>query len=95
MGIRNFYEAVKTRWAVQATRDGVSAVDGEGLDRLLDKAQLKRKFERGDVKCKFCRAAVDDQTVYALMRESGTVKAICTRPDCIAQFVEWIEERQP
>jgi hypothetical protein len=95
MGFQDFYHNVKTRWAVQAARDAVPAVDSPGLARLLDKADLRRKFERGELKCKFCRTPVDDETMYALLRESGSVKAVCKRPDCVAQFVAWIESRQP
>jgi hypothetical protein len=88
-----FYQTVRVRWAVQAAREDVPAVDTAGLAALMNKARMRRKFERGELKCKFCRSAVTEESLYALMRESGTVKPVCAKPECVAAFVEWIEAR--
>ena len=91
--LKGFYESVHSRWAIQASRDALPAVDQEGLARLLANSGMRRKFERGDMTCKFCRDSVSEATVYALIRDSGSVKAVCSRPDCVAHLVEWIEGR--
>lgn len=93
VAMRHLYRNVRARWAVQASRDEVSAVDSRGLERLLEKTGMRRKFERGDISCKFCRQPVDESVFYAFVKDSGTVKAVCSKPQCVAQLVEWIEER--
>ena len=93
MSLRGYYETVRTRWAVQASREDVPAVDAGGLERLLHQTRMHRKFDRGEMKCKFCRRPVSEATVYALIRESGAIKAVCSQPGCVAQLVSWIEGR--
>jgi len=93
VGLRDAYDTIRTRWAVHATRDDLPAVGPERLDRLLDQANMRKKFERGEVLCKFCREPVTRESVYAFARDSGTVKAVCFKPACVTQFLEWIESR--
>jgi hypothetical protein len=86
-----FLERVRSRWAVQSDRAPVAAVDSEGLTNLLDDSGVRRKFERGDMACKFCGTPVREANVYALIRDSGSLKAVCSQAACVSQLVAWIE----
>ena len=91
--LRDWYNTIRIRWAVQAATEDVLAVDDVGLVHLLDDAGLKAKFDRGDVLCKFCRTSVTQETVYAVIRDSGSVKVVCSQPQCVSQLLEWIESK--
>lgn len=43
--------------------------------------------------CKFCGSSVTEANLYALAKDSGAVKVICSKPQCVSEFVEWIEGR--
>lgn len=91
--LSDFYKLIRSRWAVQSARESVPAVDTDGLASLLDEAGVRRKFERGDMNCKFCRTPVNEATVYAVIKDSGSVKVVCSSPACVSRLVEWIESR--
>lgn len=91
MVLKDHFQAVRARWAVQALREEIRAVDTAGLGRLLESGGIRQEFERGEMECRFCRKPVDESTVYALFRESGDIKAVCIEPTCIARFLQWIE----
>jgi len=68
-------------------------VDTAGLGRLLENAGIRDEFDRGEMECRFCGNSVDDTTVYALIKESGSVKAVCMQAVCVGRFILWIEGR--
>lgn len=64
-------------------REQVNAVFDDDLMRVLGDLGVRKKFERGDEKCKFCRNVVDLSNLASLFRQSGDLKFVCDSPECL------------
>lgn len=61
----------------------LNAVFDDDLMKVLDDLGVRKKFERGDEKCKFCRSTVDLSNLASMFRQSGTIKFVCDSPECL------------
>ncbi|MBE0418396.1 MAG: hypothetical protein IBX63_11615, partial [Coriobacteriia bacterium] len=66
----------------------VKAMDAGGLETTLREFGLTAKIDRGELKCKYCRQPVSREMVYAVFRESGAIKVVCSDPTCIGKLLE-------
>jgi len=68
------------------------AIHDEKLPTALESLGLARKYERGELKCKFCGLVITDDNFYGYFPQSGDIKFVCEAPDCVSQFMRLIEE---
>jgi hypothetical protein len=64
-------------------RENLNAVFDDDLMKVLEDLGLWKKFERGEEKCKFCRASVDLSNLTSLFKQSGDIKFVCDSPECL------------
>lgn len=64
-------------------RQQVNAVFDDDLMQVLEDLGIRKKFERGEEKCKFCRKVVDLSNLASLFKQSGDIKFVCDSPECL------------
>lgn len=72
----------------------LNAIHERDIDDLLKKMKIKDDFDNGKIKCKFCGIIVNKNNIYSLFPESGDVKLVCDKPECINQMLIYIEEKK-
>ncbi len=68
----------------KAGRTPLQAVHDDDLDGLLRDLGLLARFERGELTCKFSGDPVGRHNLHSFFPESGDVKFVCDKPECIA-----------
>lgn len=72
----------------------INAVHERDLDNLLDSVGLLSRFHEGKLKCKFCGDTVTIDNIYSVIRDSNTYKVVCTRAQCVALLMEYLEAKR-
>ena len=72
----------------------IKAVHERDLDTLLSKISKKEDFYIGKIKCKFCEEIISKENLYSLYSELGSINFICSKPQCIAKFMEHAANRK-
>jgi len=70
----------------QMQKEMVHAVHDEDLKHYLDSLGILGKFERGELKCKFCGNAITFENLHSLFPESGSIKLVCDALGCIDEL---------
>jgi len=71
----------------------LNTIHERDLDRLLERLNIKERFENGKIKCKFCDTPITKDNLYSLLPESGTAHLVCDRRDCILKIISYISEK--
>lgn len=69
------------------------AVHDDDLKVYLDSLGLLSDLQAGNLRCKFCNNSVNFLTLHALLPDSGTIRVICSCPDCIKKLMQHLNER--
>ncbi len=64
-------------------RQSLNAVFDDDLLRVLDSIGRRSSFEDGLERCKFCREKVDLSNLSSLFKQSGDIKFVCDKPECL------------
>lgn len=72
----------------------LDAVHSDDLERLLRQVGLIDSFTAGKAKCKFCGNPVTHETIYSVLKDSGTPKLVCSRADCVNQLMLFVTSRK-
>lgn len=64
------------------------AVHDDDLIQFLQSIGLHRPIIDGDVRCYFCSEVVTLANFLAAFPLSGTIKAVCNKPDCLKKLSE-------
>lgn len=72
----------------------MKTVHERDLDNLLNKLSLKDEFYSGGIKCKFCTDIISKDNIYSLLHESGSIKFICDKSECISDFMLLTESKK-
>lgn len=75
-------------------RENINAVYAKDLDNLFNKLGIKQKFIRGELGCKFCNEIITYNNLHSLFKESGAVKLVCDKPDCVGQLMFYVEDKK-
>ncbi len=67
-------------------KEQIHAVHDEDLVNYLDGLGLRRKFESGELKCKFCRQTITFQNLHSMFPESGSIKLVCESVECTMEL---------
>ncbi len=70
----------------------VKAVHDDDLDILLDSLGIKTKLLRGETNCKFCCSIVTKENLHSLFPQSGSIKVVCDRRECVEELTTFLRE---
>ena len=73
-------------------KEKVSVVHDDDLERFLESLGIFRKFQKGELKCKFCKSVITFENLHSVFPQSGDVKAVCCNPDCIRELTRLLRE---
>lgn len=76
------------------SKETVSAVHDYKFCAFLKQLDIYDDVMNGDKKCKFCREPVNVNNISSVFAESGDIKFVCDKPDCLSKFSEYLTERQ-
>ncbi len=74
-------------------KETVSAVHDDKFEGFLRRLGVYDDVMNGVKKCKFCGEAVKYDNISSLFAESGDIKFVCEKPECIAKFSEYLADR--
>ncbi len=70
------------------------AVHDDDLDSVLQALGLTQAFAKGELPCKFCNDVITRQNLHSLLPESGAVKLVCDKPDCVRSLLRYLDDRK-
>ncbi len=70
----------------QLQKEQIHAVHDDDLMNYLDGLDILHKFERGELKCKFCGTTITYQNLHSMFPESGSIKLVCEAADCTMEL---------
>ena len=68
----------------------IKFVHDDDLEKMLTNLGLMQQLEEGRIKCKFCKEFVVVDEIYALFPESGSIKLVCNKIDCIRNLNQFL-----
>ena len=74
-------------------RETVNAIHDDKFEGFLRKLGVYEDVINGEKKCKFCGDAVGYEHISTLFAESGNIKFVCEKPECIAKFSEYLADK--
>lgn len=74
-------------------KESVSAVHDDMFEGFLRKLDVYDDVINGRKKCKFCGEVVDYDHISSVFAESGDIKFVCEKPECIAKFSEYLANK--
>lgn len=67
----------------------INLVYDDDLDGFFKKIGVLDDFKNNRKKCKFCRNVVNFDNLHSIFKESGDIKFICDKPECIKQLMTY------
>lgn len=74
-------------------RVNLDAIKMRELDDLLRRFGLLNDFKKKKLKCKFCREIVTKENIYSIMKDSGHIKLVCEKGECVSKMMELLDAR--
>lgn len=74
-------------------RETVKAVHDDRFEGFLRRLGVYDDVINGWKKCKFCSEVVNYEDISSVFAESGDIKFVCGKPECIAKFSEYLTEK--
>lgn len=74
-------------------RETVNAVHEDHFESFLRKLGVFDGVMNGVKKCKFCSEVVEYEHISSVFAESGDIKFVCEKPECIAKFSEYLADK--
>lgn len=74
-------------------KETVNAVHDDKFEGFLRKLGVYEDVMNGRKKCKFCGEAVEYERISSVFAESGDIKFVCEKPECIAKFSEYLADK--
>ena len=72
----------------------VSAVHDDDLETYLEKLGIRRRLERREMNCFQCNDKLTLESINAIFPDSGSIKGVCNKPDCLSALMRWREEKR-
>jgi len=67
-------------------RQELNAVFDDDLLPMLEQLGLLTKFNNGKINCKFCRDVITEENLASLLKQSGEIKFICDKQECLQKI---------
>jgi hypothetical protein len=74
-------------------KETVNAVHDDKFEGFLRKLGIYNDVINGGKKCKFCGEVVNYDHISTVFAESGDIKFVCEKPECIAKFSEYLADK--
>lgn len=74
-------------------KETVNAVHDDKFEGFLRKLGVYNDVINGGKKCKFCGEAVNYDHISTVFAESGDIKFVCEKPECVAKFSEYLADK--
>jgi hypothetical protein len=73
-------------------KEKLKVVHDDDLEILLRKLNLLETIKNGEKKCKFCKDAITIDNLYSLFPQSGDIKIVCNKVECIKELSGFLRE---
>lgn len=67
----------------------INFVLDDDLEGLLKKIGVFSDFKENKKKCKFCKEVVNMKNLHSIFKESGDIKFICDKPECVKELINY------
>lgn len=74
-------------------RGTVNAVHDDQFEGFLRKLGIYDDVRNGTMKCKFCGTPVNYDHIATVFAESGNIKLVCDKPECMARLSEYLADK--
>lgn len=71
----------------------IKAVHDNKLIEFLKNIKVYDSIIEGEKKCKFCKNQITIENLYTVFPESGSIKFVCDKPECIAKMNSYLNEK--
>jgi len=71
----------------------IKAVHDNNLIEFLKSIKVYDSIIKGEKKCKFCKNQISIENLYTVFPESGSIKFVCDKPECIAKMNSYLNEK--
>ena len=68
------------------------AVFDDELQPFLEKLGVWGKFQRGELRCKFCQTTITFENLHSMFPQSGDIKFVCERAECTRMLAELLND---
>jgi hypothetical protein len=75
-------------------RSTLRAVHDDDLEKVLDSLGVLGAFNQSRMRCAFCGDTITFDNLHSLFGDSGTVKASCSKPDCVKKLLARLDDRR-
>ena len=62
------------------------------FENFLKRIDVYDDIVNGQKKCKFCSNPVNMDSISSVFAESGDIKFVCDKPECVARFSEYLAD---
>ncbi len=76
----------------QLPKEKVNVVHDDDLENFLEELGVLKKFKKGELKCKFCRVSITFKSLHSVFPQSGQVKVVCDKVECIRQLSDLLRK---
>jgi len=73
-------------------KESIKAIHDQDLEMLLERLGILPKFKNGKLKCKFCKATITSENLHSLFPQSGDIKLVCDRVECVKELSNLLRE---
>jgi len=73
---------------MDTSKNAIAAVHDDNLAEFLEGLGVLSDVSKGKAKCKFCRQTVTLDNLVAVFPESGDIKFVCDRAECLQNLTE-------
>lgn len=70
----------------------LKTVHDDDLEDVLKSLGVYRDFNRGELKCAFCKDIINWSNLHSLFPDSNVVKCCCSKPHCVKKLLQQIEK---
>lgn len=74
-------------------RETINAVHEDQFEVFLRKLGVFDDVMNGVKKCKFCGTPVNYDHIATIFAESGDIKIVCDKPECMAKLSEYLADK--
>jgi len=73
-------------------KEKLKSVHDHDLERLLEKLGILGKLKHRKLKCTFCKTIVTLENLHSIFPQSGGIKLVCERIECIKGLSSLLRE---
>lgn len=70
----------------------LKTIHDDQLKQLLESLGLTARFNEGKLTCSFCRDPISWDNLVAIFPDSGAIKVVCQRMECLEALAAKIED---